>query len=128
MLFGMIGFRVLDAVVDPSDGEIGVLVETISPVRGCPDCGVVGQVKQRPVVGVRDATSARAGVRVRWQKRRWACMEATCERGSWTEQHHQLGARRCTTLRCREQVATAVAGAGRWPRRLRHRCPRCAGS
>ena len=32
VLFGMDGFRVLGAVVDPLDGELGVVVETISPV------------------------------------------------------------------------------------------------
>ncbi len=50
VLFGMDGFRVLAAVADPLDDELGVLVETIDPSRGCPECGVVGQVKQRPVV------------------------------------------------------------------------------
>ena len=109
MLFGLGGFRVLSAVVDPLDDELEVLIETVEPSRGCPDCGVVGQVKQRPVVVVRDATSARRRVRVRWQKRRWACVEPTCARGSWTEQHHEVGTRRRTTRRCREQVAAAVA-------------------
>ena len=108
VLFGMDGFRVLAAVADPLDGELGVLVETIDPGRGCPSCGVVGQVKQRPVVSVRDATSAGRRVRVRWRKRRWACLESGCERGSWTEQHDDVGARRRTTRRCREQIATAV--------------------
>jgi len=36
VLFGMGGFRVLAAVADPLDGELGVLVETIDPARGCP--------------------------------------------------------------------------------------------
>jgi len=48
VLFGIDGFKVLGAAADPLDGELGVLVETINPGRGCPDCGVVGQVKQRP--------------------------------------------------------------------------------
>ena len=108
VLFGMDGFRVLAAVADPSDGQLGVLVETIDPSRGCPECGVVGQVKQRPVVSVRDATSAGRRVRVRWRKRRWACLEQGCARGSWTEQHDAVGARRRTTRRCREQIAAAV--------------------
>ena len=108
VLFGMDGFRVLGAVEDALDGELTVVVETVEPVRGCPECGVVGQVKERPVVSVRDATSAGRRVRVRWLKRRWLCGEASCGRGSWTEQHDAVGARRRTTLRCREQVARAV--------------------
>ena len=108
VLFGMNGFRVLNADVDPLDAELEVVVETIDPTRGCPDCGVVGQVKQRPVVRVRDATSAGRRAIVRWRKRRWACLEPTCERGSWTEQHEEVGVRRRTTQRCREQVAKAV--------------------
>jgi len=117
VLFDMNGFRVLSAVDDPLDGELRVLVETIDPGRGCPDCGVVGQVKQRPVVSVRDATSAGRRVRVRWQKRRWSCLEQSCERGSWTEQHDEVGARRRTTRRCREQIAAAVTRGGLWPKR-----------
>ena len=108
VLVGMDGFRVLDAVADPLDGELGVLVETSNPGRRCPECGVVGQVKERPVVKVRDATSAGRRVRVRWKKRRSSCLEQTCERGSWTEQHDEVGARRRTTRRCREQIAAAV--------------------
>ncbi len=69
---------------------------------------MVGQVKQRPVVSVRDASSAGRRVRVGWRKRRWACLEPTCERGVLTEQHEAVGARRRTTRRCREQIATAV--------------------
>lgn len=108
VLFGMDGFAVLGAVIDPLDGELEVLVETICPARGCPGCGAIGQIKQRPVVSVRDATSAGRRVRVRWKKRRWVCLEPTCERSSWTEQHDQVGARRRMTRRCRVQVAEAV--------------------
>jgi len=108
VLFGMDGFRVLGAVEDALDGELTVVVETVDPVRGCPECGVVGQVKERPVISLRDATSAGRRVRVRWQKRRWVCLEAACDRGSWTEQNDAVGARRRTTRRCRKQIAIPV--------------------
>ena len=108
VLFGMDGFQVLAAVTDPLDGELGVLVETINPSRGCPECGVVGHVKQRPVVSLRDATSAGRRVLVRWRERRWACLEQGCDRSRWTEQHDAVGSRRRTTQRCREQIATAA--------------------
>ena len=52
----------LTTFADALDGELGVLVETIDPARG-PEFGGVGQVEGRPVVSVRDATSA--GRRVR---------------------------------------------------------------
>lgn len=48
MLFGLNGFDVVGAEVDELDGELVVRVETIDPSRGCPACGVVGRVKQRP--------------------------------------------------------------------------------
>jgi hypothetical protein len=34
VLFGTSAFRVLDALVDPLDGELGVLVETVYPDHG----------------------------------------------------------------------------------------------
>ncbi len=43
LLFGMDGFRVLSAVAGALDGELGVLVETVNPVRGCPSCGGSGR-------------------------------------------------------------------------------------
>lgn len=96
-LLGLDGFRVLDAWEEDDTSELVVVVETVVPVRGCPDCGVVGHVKQRPVVGLRDATSAGRRVRVVWRKRRWVCREPDCGRRSWTEQDDQVGPRRRST-------------------------------
>jgi transposase len=61
------------------------------------------------VVELVDATSAGRRVTVRWRKRRWRCAEPDCGRKTWTEQHDAVGARRRSTVRCRVQVATAVA-------------------
>jgi len=108
MLFGLDGFDVVGAEVEELDGELVVRVETIDPRRGCPGCGVVGRVKQRPEVRLRDATSAGRRVRVVWRKHRWACGEPACPQGSWTEQHPAVGLRRRSTRRCRVQVAKAV--------------------
>lgn len=106
-LFGLEGFVVLDAH-ETDEGELEVLAETVQPSRGCPVCGVVGEVKERPVVTLRDATSAARRVRVRWRKHRWVCREPDCPQRSWTEQHAAVGARRRSTRRCRRQVARAV--------------------
>ncbi len=108
MLFGLEGFDVAGAEVEDLDGELVVQVATISPGRGCPECGVVGRVKDRPVVRLRDATSAGRRVVVLWRKHRWACVEPSCAKGSWTEQHPAVGAGRRSTRRCRVQVARAV--------------------
>ena len=107
-LFGLEGFNVVGAEVDGLDGELVVRVATFASSRGCPDCGVVGRVKDRPVVRLRDATSAGRRVLVLWHKHRWACVEPSCPRGSWTEQHPAIGLRRRSTRRCRAQVARAV--------------------
>jgi len=108
VLFGMDGFGVLGAETDGVSGDLVVLVETVDPRRGCPGCGVVGQVKERPQVRLRDATASGRRVRVVWRKRRWACPEPDCVRASWTEQHDAVGARRRSTRRCRVQVASGV--------------------
>jgi len=108
MLFGLDGFDVVGAEVVEVDGELVVRVEAIDPSRGCPVCGVVGRVKERPEVRLRDATSAGRRVRVVWRKHRWRCMEPSCPQGSWTEQHPEIGLRRRSTRRCRVQVAKAV--------------------
>ena len=108
VLFGLNGFEVIGAEVDDLDGELVVRVVTAVPRRGCPECGVVGRVKDRPEVKLRDATSAGRRVRVVWRKHRWACWELSCPRRSWTEQDPQVGAGRRSTRRCRVQVARAV--------------------
>jgi len=108
VLFGIDGFRVLDAWTEEVGGDLVVAVETVDPRRGCPGCGVVGHVKERPRVRLRDATSAGRRVRVVWAKRRWACREPDCERASWTEQNEAVGVRRLSTRRCRTQVAKGV--------------------
>lgn len=107
VLFGLNGFEVIGAEVDDLDGELIVRVVTVDPRRGCPECGVVGRVKDRPEVKLRDATSAGRRVRVVWRKHRWACWEPSCPKRSWTEQDPQVGAGR-----------RSPGGAGfRWPRR-----------
>lgn len=108
-MLGMEGFDVVDAWED--DGELVVLVETTEPERGCPSCGVIATapVKERPVVRLRDASSGGRRVRLWWRKRRFVCVEELCERKSFTEQHPGVGARRRSTRRCRQVVATAVA-------------------
>ena len=108
VLFGLNGFEVIGAEVDDLDGELIVRVVTAVPRRGCPECGVVGRVKDRPEVKLRDATSAGRRVRVVWRKHRWACWEQSCPKRSWTEQDSQVGAGRRSTRRCRVQVARAV--------------------
>ena len=65
-------------------------------------------MKERPVVRLRDATSAGRRVVVLWRKHRWACLEVSCPRRSWTEQDPAVGAGRRSTRRCRVQVAKAV--------------------
>ena len=70
VLFGLEGFEVLHAVED-DDGTLVVLVETIDPVLGCPDCGApAGLSRGRPLVALRDLTSAGRRVLVWWRKHR----------------------------------------------------------
>ena len=81
VLFGINGFRVVDAVLDRIDDELVVLVETITRV-GVARSGVVGQVKERPVVKVRDATSGGGTDRSTIPAQLWIrLVEEVAERG-----------------------------------------------
>ena len=113
VLFGLEGFEVLDAF-EHDDGTLTVSVETVDPVLGCPDCGTpAGLSRGRPLVALRDMTSAGRRVRVWWRKRRHECPDRDCARGSFTEQHPGVGQRRRTTARCRSWIAAQVGPEGR---------------
>lgn len=109
VLFGLEDFKVLDAIESDDGGVLEVWVETIDPVLGCPSCGgPAGLSRGRPVVKLRDVTSAGRQVTVWWRKQRRACPDLDCGRKSFTEQHQAVGARRRSTARCREHLAHQI--------------------
>ena len=86
--FNAPGFGVLD--IDDSDIDVVVSIETELARVGCPECGVIARAKDRRWVAVRDAPGADRPVTVRWYKRVFECVEALCEKRTWTEQRPEF--------------------------------------
>ena len=86
-----------DIVVLRADREGSMLevhVETMQLQQGCPDCGVVAQVKDRSVVSFCDLPVYGVPSTLLWHKRRWRCRDADCPKGSWTEEDRRIAAPR----------------------------------
>lgn len=107
VLFGLDEFRVLDA--EMIDGEVHVAIETIRGEAACPACGVFsGRVKQRPMVRVQDGVSFGRRVVLWWSKRRLRCVEAACERRTFTETSDAIRPRARLSVRLGDAIAAAV--------------------
>jgi transposase len=113
LLFALPDFRVLDVTLEP-DGCRRVLVENVADVGGCPACGVVsGLIKDRPISRVKDLPHGPVPLIVWVRKRRFACVEVACARGSFTETSTQLPARARVTTRLKVKVCAAVTTTNR---------------
>jgi transposase len=94
-LLGLEGFRV--AAVEERGGALEVEVELVARAAVCPHCGRGSvEVKERPVVWVRDLSISGRWTWLRWRKRRFACQ--ACRR-TFTETHPELPRRRRMTRR-----------------------------
>jgi transposase len=111
VLLGIPGFGVLGAV--EMDGELWIVVETTADVTGCPECGSRARAKGRRVTVVRDLAVGGRPVRLAWRKRRWACPDPGCERGSWSETHPEIRSRAVLTERARRWAFDQVGRKGR---------------
>jgi transposase len=79
--------------VDP-DEPIRVHVETRRLRPGCERCDAPAVVKDRPLVELVDLPAFGRPARLVWRKHRWACPDATCLIGTWTEQEPGIAAAR----------------------------------
>ena len=114
VLFDLDGVVVAGVYRDTDGIRVVQVVTADQAARACPGCGtpatrVKGLVTTRP----RDVDHGGGPVRLQWRKRRWVCREASCQRGSFTEQIPQLAARMRTTGRLRRAAAVAVVDGGR---------------
>ena len=82
------------AVEDGLDGVGRIHVETVSRPVGCPGCGVVARIKDRPRVELVDLPVSGRPICLVWHKRRWCCPDPDCETGSWTEEDHRIASPR----------------------------------
>jgi len=107
-LIGLEGFRVT-GVLEVA-GQLELQVELTACVGCCPGCaGVCSEVKERPVVRVRDLPVAGRVTYLCWRKRRFCC--STC-RGTFTESHPAIAARQRVTVRFRGWLLERVRGGG----------------
>ena len=104
----------LDGVAVRGVHEVGdqfdLEVELIARAGGCPGCGRASlQVKDRPVVRVRDLPIAGRPTVLVWRKRRFGCI--ACGR-TFTETHPELPPRQRVTARFRRRLLERVRGGG----------------
>jgi transposase len=113
LVFGLESFRVVD-VVRVADRVVQVVIETVAPQGVCPDCGAEStRVKERPLARIRDLPVADQQVALWWRKRRLACLESSCPRGSFTQVSTEIPPRSRLTARLRQRLAEAVARSNR---------------
>jgi len=114
LLFGLRGVRV-ERVERLADGARVVHVLTADQAAAaCPGCGVVSvSVKEHVMTSPKDIPYGPDRIVLRWNKTRWRCREDYCSTGSFTEVVEQVPRRSRTTVRLREQMATAIGDAAR---------------
>jgi transposase len=104
----------LDGMAVRSVCEVGdhldLEVELVARAGCCPGCGRASlQVKDRPVVRVRDLPLAGRPTYLLWRKRRYLCEACGC---TFTETHPELPARQRVTARFRRRLLERVRGGG----------------
>jgi transposase len=114
VLFDLDGVAVAHVHRDTEGIRVVRVVTTDQAARACPGCGVAAtRVKELVTTRPRDLEHGGGQVRVQWLTRRWVCREATCARGSFTEQIPRMAAGMRTTGRLRQAAGRAVADGAR---------------
>ena len=125
-----VGDRVLVGVLDEGFHLMSVArtpqalvldIESCNQLVGCPSCGVIAQGHGRVVVEVIDAPWAGIPARIRWHKRRWRCLEKTCQTVTFLEHDERVCAPRarlgmraiCWAIRQLRFEGATIAGLAR---------------
>jgi hypothetical protein len=82
LLVGLPAVTVLG--VEGTATSVVVHVELRTVKAGCPSCGVVAWVKDRPTVDLADLPAFGRPPRLVWHKHRWCCPDRDCPVGSFT--------------------------------------------
>jgi transposase len=77
---------------------------------GCPECGVVAQLKDRRVVRFVDLPCFGKSTTLVWHKARWHCPEAECPIGSFTETDERIASPRLVLTDRAGRFATLEVG------------------
>jgi len=83
VLLGLTGVHVIG--VQRQESRLRVTVQSPWQLMGCPDCGVVASSRGRRTRVLHDVPGL-VPVEVHWRQRRWACLDAGCPRGTFSEQ------------------------------------------
>jgi hypothetical protein len=92
VLFGLEGAEVLRFVEDEENDAFAILVSLPSQTAGCPRCG--GRVLELETVD-EDLPPTTAGPRhllIRWRRRRFECLERTCDQPPFKERNDGVDA------------------------------------
>ena len=104
-LLGLEGFTVT-AVVERGD-ELDLEVELVAAGGCCPRCGRAScEVKDRPLVRVRDLPIAGRRTFLVWRKRRFRCRVCGC---TFTERYEELPSRQRVTRRFRRRLSARAS-------------------
>jgi transposase len=74
---------------------------------------ISARVKDRPLRRIKDLPAGGQSVELWWRKRRLACVEALCPRGSFTQASRAIRPRARLTERLRDKLARAIAAGNR---------------
>lgn len=99
-LLGLEGFTVMS--VEGRGDELELEVELVTAGGCCPGCGrASSEVKERPLVRVRDLPIAGRRTVLVWRKRRFRCCACAC---TFTDRHEELPSRQRVTRRFRRRL------------------------
>ena len=102
-LFNLLGVHVLDVAWQEArirlPAGLRLTVETGSAEAGCPDCGVIAEVRGRRTRRLHDIPAFGAPVELSWRQRRYRCVEPACPVRGFTEDHALAGPRAKLTTR-----------------------------
>jgi transposase len=90
----LVGLPDVNVLAVEDETPLRVHIELRDPSRRCPDCGAVGDWKERRRVELVDLAAFGRPVRLVWHKHRWTCGNGECGRGSWTSQDPRVAAPR----------------------------------
>jgi transposase len=110
-LVGLKDVRVV--AYERSGPDVQLLIEQVVDGPRCRRCGVLGQVKDRPVVRYVDLPVYGTPMRLTWRKHRMRCPAEDCPVGSWVLQDHRIAAKGCLLTTRAAKWATVQVGGGR---------------
>ena len=119
LLVNLEGFHLMSVARTPQ--ALVLDIESCNQLVGCPSCGVIAQGHGRVVVEVIDAPWAGIPARIRWHKRRWRCLEKTCQTVTFLEHDERVCAPRarlgmraiCWAIRQLRFEGATIAGLAR---------------